>query len=118
MAPITNARHQVGEIDGIRCTIVESGITKKRMEFLRDLLTFNKLEVMVKEDAPAEGSTEILYTIGVTDIIFNPAYAVYERTLKKPDGTVVTPAYYRQLEGDTSVLYWDYGKTAIADLYE
>jgi hypothetical protein len=35
-----------------------------------------------------------------------------------PDGTVVTPAYYRQLEGDTSVLYWDYGKTAIPDLYE
>ena len=26
--------------------------------------------------------------------------------------------YYRQMEGDTSVLYWDYGKTAIADLYE
>jgi len=118
MTPITNARHQVGEIDGIRCTIVESGITKKRMEFLRDLLTFNKLEVKVKQDAPAEGSTEILYTIGVTNIIFNPAYAVYERTLIKPDGTVVTPAYYRQLEGDTSVLYWDYGKTAIADLYE
>jgi hypothetical protein len=118
MTPITNARHQVGEIDGIRCTIVESGITKKRMEFLRDLLTFNKLEVKVKEDAPSEGSTEILYTIGVTDIVFNPAYAVYERTLIKPNGTVVTPAYYRQLEGDTSVLYWDYGKTAIADLYE
>lgn len=118
MTPITNARHQVGEIDGIRCTIVESGITKKRMEFLHDLLTFNKLEVKVKQDAPAEGSTEILYTIGVTNIIFNPAYAVYERTLIKPDGTVVTPAYYRQLEGDTSVLYWDYGKTAIADLYE
>jgi hypothetical protein len=118
MTPITNARHQVGEIDGIRCTIVESGITKKRMEFLRDLLTFNKLEVKVMEDAPAEGTTEILYTIGVTDIIFNPAYAVYERDLLEPDGTVVTPAFYRQLEGDTTVLYWDYGKTAIADLYE
>ena len=118
MTPITNAKHQVGEIDGIRCTIVESGITKKRMEFLRDLLTFNKLEVKVKEDAPAEGSAEILYTVGVTNIVFNPAYAVYERSLLKTDGTVVTPAYYRQLEGDTSVLYWDYGKTAIPDLYE
>jgi hypothetical protein len=118
MTPITNAKHQVGEIDGIRCTIVESGITKKRMEFLRDLLTFNKLEVKIKEDVAAEGSAEILYTIGVTDIVFNPAYAVYERSLLKPDGQVVTPAYYRQLEGDTSVLYWDYGKTAIPDLYE
>jgi hypothetical protein len=118
MTSLTSAKHQIGEIDGIRCTIVESGITKKRMEFLRNLLTFNKLEVKVKEDAPAEGSTETLYTIGVTDIIFNPVYAVYERALLSPDGTVVTPAFYRQMEGDTSVLYWNYGKTAIADLYE
>ena len=118
MTSLTSAKHQIGEIDGIRCTIVESGMTKKRMEFLRGLLTYNKLEVKVKEDAPAEGSTETLYTIGVTDIIFNPVYAVYERSLSTPDGNVVTPAFYRQAEGDTSVLYWDYGKTAIADLYE
>ena len=118
MTSLTIAKHQIGEIDGIRCTIVESGITKKRMEFLRELLTFNKLEVKVKEDAPSEGSGETLYTLGVTDIVFNPVYAVYERSLLSPDGTVVTPAYYRQMEGDTSVLYWDYGKTAIPDLYE
>jgi hypothetical protein len=118
MTSLTIAKHQIGEIDGIRCTIVESGITRKRMEFLRELLTFNKLEVKVKEDAPAEGSGETLYTLGVTDIVFNPVYAVYERSLFSPDGTVVTPAFYRQMEGDTSVLYWDYGKTAIPDLYE
>ncbi len=118
MTSLTNAKHQIGEIDGIRCTIVESGITKGRMEFLRDLLSCNSLDVKVKEDVPAEGSTEILYTIGVTNIVFNPTYAVYERSLHQPDGTVVTPAFYRQMEGDTSVLYWDYGKTAIADLYE
>jgi len=118
MTSLTIAKHQIGEIDGIRCTIVESGMTGKRMEFLRDLLTYNKLEVRVKEDVPAEGSTDTLYTLGVTDIIFNPVYAVYERALLTPDGNVVTPAYYRQEEGDTSVLYWDYGKTAIPDLYE
>lgn len=118
MTSLTIAKHQIGEIDGIRCTIVESGIPKKRMEFLRDLLTYNKLEVKVKEDAPAEGLTEILYTLGVTDIVFNPVYAVYERSLLTPSGDVVTPAFYRQAEGDTSVLYWDYGKTAVADLYE
>jgi hypothetical protein len=118
MTSLTIAKHQVGEIDGIRCTIIESGITKKRMEFLRDLLTHNKLEVKVKEDAPVEGLTETRYTIGVTDILFNPVYAVYERSLFTPGGDVITPAYYRQMEGDTSVLYWNYGKTAIADLYE
>ena len=118
MTPLTNARHQIGEIDNTRCTIIESGIPGQRMEFLRSLLTANKLQVRVKEDSPVEGSTETLYTIGVTDIVFNPAYAVYERSLLQPDGTVVTPAYYRQNEGDTSVLYWDYGRTAIPDLYE
>jgi len=118
MTPLTSAKHQIGEIDGIRCTIVESGIPQQRMDFLRSLLTDNKFEVKVKEDGPVEGSTETLYTIGVTDILFNPAYAVYERSLLQPDGSVVTPAYYRQMEGDTSVLYWDYGKTAIPDLYE
>jgi len=118
MTPITSAKHQIGEIEGSRCTIVESGIPGKRMEFLRSLLTDNKFEVKVREDGPVEGSTEALFTIGVTDLVFNTAYAIYERSLLKPDGTVVTPAYYRQMEGDTSVLYWDYGKTAIPDLYE
>ena len=42
---INNAKHIVGEIDGIRCTIIESGITLERLAFLTDLLQFNNLEV-------------------------------------------------------------------------
>jgi hypothetical protein len=88
------------------------------MEFLRELLTFNKLEVKVREEAKADEAAESLYTVGVTDIIFNPVYAIYERTLLRPDGTIVTPAWYRQLGGDTEVPYYNYGKTEVADQYE
>lgn len=118
MTSLTTAKHQIGEIDGIRCTLVESGVTEERMSFLRDLLANNKLEVRIREDAPGEGSTGVTYTVGVTDIIFNPVYAIYERTLLRPDGKVVTPAYWRQLEADTDGEYWRYGKTSEPDLYE
>ena len=42
---INNAKHLVGEIDGVRCTIIESGTSLERVAFLRDLLEFNNLEV-------------------------------------------------------------------------
>ena len=35
---INNAKHIVGEIDGVRCTIVETGASLERVAFLRDLL--------------------------------------------------------------------------------
>ncbi len=118
MTSLTTAKHIIGEIDGTRCTIIESNVTKARMEFLRQLLEFNKLEVKVREEAKADETAESLYTVGVTDIVFNPVYAIYERTLLRPDGTVVTPAWYRQLDGDTEVPYYTYGKTETADQYE
>jgi len=43
---ISNAKHIIGEIDGVRCTIVDSGVTMERAAFLRGLLEFNNLEVM------------------------------------------------------------------------
>jgi len=118
MASLTTAKHSVGEIDGTRCTIIESNVTRARMEFLRELLTINRLEVKVREEAKADETAEPLYTVGVTDIVFNPVYAIYERSLLKPDGTIVTPAWYRQLGGNTEVPYYMYGKTVIADQYE
>lgn len=118
MGSLTIAKHQITEIDGVRCTLVESGISAERLTFLRELLTLNGLEVKSKEDAPSEGSVAVTYTLGVTDIIFNPVYAVYEKTLLRADGIVVTPAYWRQQEGDTTGDYWDFGKTTEADPYE
>lgn len=118
MASLTTAKHLIGEINGTRCTIIESNVPKARMEFLRDLLTHNKLEVKVREEAKADEAAGSVYTVGVTDIIFNPVYAIYERSLLRPDGTIVTPAWYRQLGGDTEAPYYTYGKTEVADQYE
>ena len=118
MISLTSAKHIIGEIDGTRCSIVEINIPKARMEFLRELLTHNALEVKVREEMQAGETSETLFTVGVTDIVFNPVYAIYERTLLRPDGTVVTPAWYRQLGGDTDAPYYTYGKTEVADQYE
>jgi hypothetical protein len=92
---INNAKHIVGEIDGVRCTIVESGITLDRLAFLTDLLQFNDFDVKeMKVPSEVEGE-EPKYTIGVTDLIFNPVFAIYERSLKTRDGKFVTPAYWK-----------------------
>jgi len=38
------------------------------------------------------------YTIGVTDVTFNPTNAIFGRMLKTPNGHVVTAAYWKQKE--------------------
>jgi hypothetical protein len=92
---INNAKHIIGEIDGVRCTIVESGITLDRLAFLTDLLQSNNYEVKeMKIPSEAEGE-EPKYTIGVTDLVFNPVFAIYERSLKTREGKFVTPSYWK-----------------------
>ena len=41
---ITNGKHIISEIDGVRCTIVDDKACKDRVAFLKDLLTFNKMK--------------------------------------------------------------------------
>jgi hypothetical protein len=101
------------EIDGVKCSIAEKNCTKDRAEFLKNLLTYNGFEVKIgitaapkavaKPAAPdaapveAEAAPET-YTVGVTDIVFNPVHALYSRLLHTPDGHVVTVAYWLQKE--------------------
>ncbi len=118
METLVHAKHITGEVDGVRCSIVESGITKERALFLTELLKHNGLEVKIQQDVPAEGTSQDLYTIGVTSIVFNAVYAVYDMQLKRPDGKIVTPAYWRQESGDTTGWYWTYGKKGETDYYE
>jgi len=103
------AKHIVEEINGTRCTIVEKGATADRVDFLRKLLVFNKYEVLVAEEAIVEG-TPALFTIGVTDLVFNPVIAVYEMSLKTPDGKKVSPAYWNQYTTEIVDEYWDFVK--------
>ena len=103
---VLKAKHIVEEINGKRCTVVEKGVEKSRMDFLKDLLLFNKFEVEVEEVAKTDETTLQLYTIGVTDLVFNPVIAVYEMSMKNQKGQPVTAPYWNQETTDSIKEYW------------
>lgn len=103
---VLKAKHIVEEINGQRCTVVEKGIEKSRVDFLKDLLQFNKFEVVIEEVAKSEESTVQLYNIGVTDLVFNPVIAVYEMSMKNQKGQPVTAPYWNQETTDSITEYW------------
>lgn len=98
------AKHIVEEINGTRCTVIEKGTTPQRCDFLKTLLTFNGFEVITDCQTDAEGVEKC--TLGVTDLVFNPVIAVYEMSLKTPDGQKVSPAYWDQKETKVIDQYW------------
>ena len=102
------AKHIVEEINGVRCTVVEKGATQKRVDFLKGLLEFNKFEVLVAEDKKETEDAPTLFTIGVSDIVFSPVIAVYEMSLKTPDGKRVSPAYWEQKTTEIVDEYWEF----------
>ena len=103
---INNAKHIVNEINGIRCTIIESGATLDRVAFLSDLLGFNNLEVKEMQEVSEIQGEEPKYTIGVTDLVFNPVFAVYEKQLKTREGSFITPGYWKQECTECDPRYW------------
>ncbi len=103
---LTKGKHIVEEINGNRCTIVEKGMDEKRVEFLKDLLTFNGFEVRVQEEKGETEDAPVTYTLGVTDIIFNPVIAVYQMRLKTKEGKKVSPAYWNQYTDKIDNRYW------------
>jgi hypothetical protein len=103
---INNAKHIVSEIDGVRCTIIETGISLERASFLRDILEFNNLEVKEMIEPLEVPGNEPKYTLGVTDLVFNPVFAIYECKLKLRDGKYVTPGYWKQECIDCDTRYW------------
>jgi len=103
---INNAKHNITEIDGVRCTVIESGANLERTAFLSDLLMLNNLEVKEMEEISDTQDEEKRYTIGVTDLIFNPVFAIYERQLKTREGDFVTPGYWNQECVECDPRYW------------
>ena len=98
-----NQNHTFEELDGIKCCIVEKNATQERVDFLKKLLEFNKYTVVViptpppktaapvaETDAPALPPVPATFTIGVTDLTFNPVNAIWGRLLINPDRNVVT----------------------------
>jgi hypothetical protein len=103
---LNNAKHIIGEIDGTRCTIIESGAALERVAFLTDLLSFNNLDVKDMKENPEAPGGEEKYTVGVTDVMFNPVFAIYERQLKTREGGFVTPGYWKEECNECDPRYW------------
>ena len=117
-----NKNHDFEELGGVKCAIVERNASKERVAFLKDLLEHNSFEVVVVPSPPpkaaappkpppaTEGDPEPpqtsniepqplmpeTFTIGVTNLAFNPTNAIFGRLLKTKDGHIVTQAYWYQ----------------------
>jgi len=105
---LNKGKHTEKELDGVMCRVVEENISKERADFLKGVLQANSLDVKVVETEEGSGQ----FTLGVTDLLFNPVIYVYELRLKTPDGKVVTPAYWLQksnegIEKGGEDFYWD-----------
>lgn len=88
-----NQNHLFEELNGVKCAIVEKNVAPGRVEFLRGVLEYNGYKVVVVGSPAPE-----TFTVGVTDVMFNPVNAIYGRLLKGPGGHVVTLAYWKQQE--------------------
>jgi len=116
-----NKNHEFEELGGVKCAIVEKNASKERVAFLKDLLETNNFEVVVvpsppPKAAPApkpvatteetaqsqtsnpEPQTQVpeTFTVGVTNLAFNPTNAIFGRLLRTRDGHIVTQAYWYQ----------------------
>lgn len=114
-----NKNHEFEDLNGIKCAIVEKNATTDRVAFLKDLLEYNHFTVIIITSpppkaaavpAPKEGEppppplppAPETFTVGVTDVTFNPTNAVFGRLLKTKDGHIVTLAYWQQKEKQSS----------------
>lgn len=100
-------KHLFGSIDDIRVTFVEKKVSEDRSQFLKKLLEHNGFEVLIQEEKRPSEEEPQLYTVAVTDMVFNPTIWVYQRRLKTFDGRKVTPDYWHQRTDDTRPQYWE-----------
>lgn len=104
-----SGKHSFGSIGETRVTFVEKGVDENRRDFLSKLLEHNGLEVIIEEDKKKTEEEPQLYTVAVTDMVFNPTIWVFERKLKTFDGHKVTQDYWNQKSKITNPLYWNNG---------
>jgi hypothetical protein len=124
-----NQNHPFEELDGRRCAVVERNVSPERVDFLKYILDGNGYTVVVVPSPPpkavpapklAEGEEApaapppppATFTVGVTDVTFNAINAIYGRSLRSPEGRVVTMAYWQQKEdvSNDDVPYYERNK--------
>ncbi len=104
-------KHAFGAIEDQRVTFVEKKIEEDRKEFLKELLKANGFEVIIQEEKRKSEEEPQLYTVGVTDMTFNPTIWVFQRLLKTMDGKhKVNQDYWNQVSEETKPQYWKNSK--------
>jgi hypothetical protein len=112
-----NKNHEFEDLQGVKCAIVEKNVSQERVDFLKALLECNGYTVVVapapppkaapaaEEGAPAAPAS---FIVGVTDVSFSAAMAVYGRQLHTKNGRIVSLAYWQQKEtvSDVEVPYY------------
>ncbi|GAC1429958.1 MAG: hypothetical protein NVSMB7_06430 [Chitinophagaceae bacterium] len=105
-----NKNHEFEDINGVKCAVVERNALQARVDFLKRLLECNRYTVVVAASPPPKAApvagTEnplpapvpLTFTVGVMDVMFNATNAIFGRSLRTPDGHVVTLAYWQQKE--------------------
>ena len=101
-----DGKHSFGSIGETRVTFIEKGITAERLEFLQKLLELNGFEVISEPEKKKVEEDTQLYTIAVTDMVFNPTIWIFQRKLKTFDGHKVTQDYWFQRTSETNPMYW------------
>jgi len=99
-------KHLFGSIEDQRVTFIEKKIEESRKDFLKKLLEHNGFEVLVQEEKRKSEEEPQLYTVAVTDMVFNPTIWVFERKLKTFTGAKVTADYWNQISEETKPQYW------------
>lgn len=103
-------KHAFGSIDETRVTFVEKKIDEERKDFLKKLLEHNGFEVLIQEEKRKSEEEPQLFTIGVTDMVFNPTIDIFQRKLRTFDGKKVTQDYWFQRTSETNPRYWKNSK--------
>jgi len=124
-----NQNHLFEDLNGVKCAIVEKNVLPARVEFLKSILEYNRYTVVVTPSPPpktppakpAAGPTSPTggipslpattepppppppetFTVGVTDVGFNPINAIFGRLLTAPGGHTVTLAYWQQKDKES-----------------
>ncbi|MGI9139193.1 MAG: hypothetical protein ACR2IM_09145 [Sediminibacterium sp.] len=117
-----NKNHEFEDLDSIKCAVVEKNASTERVAFLKQLLAYNKYQVVVvpspapkaaaaptaTTSATVDATTTVptapeidvptTFTVGVTDLTFNAINAIFGRQLKTQEGQIVTLAFWQQKE--------------------
>jgi len=114
---LTKAQHTIAEIEGVRCSVVESGISAERLKFVKDILTHSGLEVKSELEKKKAETDPDKYIVGVTDITFDLIIKLYEKKLKTPQGNIVTPNIWNQVKKDEELPYWTLVSDKLRQIY-